>query len=275
MRERKATRVRPLQRDFIPGPFRVTPSTISQLSFPSLPRFFFFFSFDKRRVGEEPRRGIVSLEYIQITGGAESHRRFVGVPAIISQVALSRATSSIPPFCWINLLVVYVPSTFSLPPSIYPLSLHSSLPFLPPLQSSGPTFLYFFPFCVASLFHFLDFPSSTSFLLFSPSAVSLLPHLIIPSSLRNRVIKHRASRRNIKASAQASRGDDEGRGVRPPERRRHGGGSFFGSDYKRIPYPVLDEEGFREHDCCSPCDPGNTSNSCVRFYCEVRVTQPA
>lgn len=49
---------------------------------------------ERKREREGGRVEIVSLEYIQITGG-ESHRRFVGVPAIISQVALSRATSSI------------------------------------------------------------------------------------------------------------------------------------------------------------------------------------
>lgn len=118
--ERTATR-HPCK-EILPGSFPLPPA-ISQLSFPSLRRHIFF-SFEKRRIRELPRRGIVSLEYIQITGGAESHRRFVGVPAIISQVALSRATSSIPPFCWINLLVVYIPSALSLASSIYPFSLY-------------------------------------------------------------------------------------------------------------------------------------------------------
>lgn len=147
-------------------------STISQLSFPSIRRrIFFFFSFEERRVREKPRRGIVSLEYIQITGGAESHRRFVGVPAIISQVALSRATSSIPPFRWINLLVVYIPSALSLPSSIHPLSPHSC-PFLSPYCPPVSLPSIFFPFCVASLFHFRDLPPSSSFLPSSPSRFS-------------------------------------------------------------------------------------------------------
>lgn len=174
MCERKATRAIPCK-EILPGPLSCHPvDNFAIIIFlpPSLPRFSFF---RQVRVRDEPRRRIFSLEYIQITGGAESHRRFVGVPAIISQVALSQATSSIPPFCWINLLVVYIPSTLSLPPPyIAPPS-----PFFTSLLTPGPVLLYFFPFRVASLFHFLDFPSSPSFLPFflpsSPSRFSATP----------------------------------------------------------------------------------------------------
>lgn len=157
MCERKATRAIPCK-EILPGPLSCYPvDNFAIIIFlpPSLPRFSFF---RQARVREEPRRRIVSLEYIQITGDAESHRRFVGVLAIISQVALSWATSSIPPFCWINLLVVYIPSTLSLPPR-YPFSLYSS------------------PF---SLFYFLTNPWSRSPLFFSFSCRFAFPFPRLP-----------------------------------------------------------------------------------------------
>lgn len=160
---------------FYPGlPMSSPPTAILQLSFPSLRRHIFF-SFEKRRIRELSRRGIVSLEYIQITGGAESHRRFVGVPAIISQVALSRATSSIPPFCWINLLVVYIslrPFSRLFHLSFLPIY---SCPFLLSYYPPVPFFSIFFPFRVSSLFHFLDFPPSPSSLPFPLSRFSAIP----------------------------------------------------------------------------------------------------
>lgn len=98
--------------------------------------------------------------------------------------------------------------------------------------------------------------------------------MIIPSSLRNRVIKHRASRRDIKASAQTSHAGENDEDL-------SGGGTVSSAPTTNgYLIPVLDEQGSSAIVCSrvypfgAERDLENTSNSCVRFYREFRVTQP-
>lgn len=170
VREREATR-HFCQERFYPDLLHQAirpPSTISQLSFSSIRRRIFF-PFEKRRVREKPRRGIVSLEYIQITGVA---RR--GVSSPIRRGARNYFSGSIipgyelyPSILWINLLVVYIPS------ALFSFFLPIQLPFSTSLLSS---FLFFFPFPMSLRFSisatcpsFFLFPS---FLPSSPSRFS-------------------------------------------------------------------------------------------------------
>lgn len=97
------------------GDFTCPPPVISQLSFlPSGDASFFFFPHQKSELKEKPRaRGIVSLEYIQITGGVSSPIRR-GARNYFSG-SIIPGYEFYPPFCWINLLAVYVSSLPSLP----------------------------------------------------------------------------------------------------------------------------------------------------------------